>query len=126
MSSRFAFAQVFSTVLVLAAFATSARADLVDDLLAGKPVSVSASEAPAEETASTEAARVVLSAEHQAVADDEHPLQVKLPGAPVAEVTETFKTGPATPVSLVPEPSAVGLASLALAYFFIFFRRRYA
>ncbi len=118
---------IFATSLV----AASARADIVDDLLAGKPANDSdaaANESPADSSSAAPAAadRVIVSQETHSV-DDGTPLHVNLPASVITpEASEHHLIGPPAPMNLVPEPSAVVLASLALAYFFVFFRRRYA
>jgi len=124
---RFAFAHLYA-VFVMALAAAPLRADVVDDLLAGKAVDVSSIEAQEEPNPAPPASRIVLSDEAREVADHAEPLTVKVPSATIAqEVTsERFMAGPPAPISLVPEPSAIALASLALGYFFVFFRRRYA
>ena len=108
-----------------------ARADIVDDLLAGKSVDESravaeqdADDAPSDVSDHTD--RVIISEESRALEGGAE-LHVKLPSLGIVEhSSETYSSAPGGPMSMVPEPSAIILASLALAYFFVFFRHRYA
>lgn len=108
----------------------TAKADLVDDLLAGKPVNIPAETATAGATPETRTSDAP--SEHVVVSEetplkDSSALEVKLPTSPILESSsDQVASMPPAPLSLVPEPSAIVLASLALAYFFVFFRRRYA
>lgn len=121
--------------------ASFAAADAVDDLLAGKPVVISpaapegAATTPADQSAPERTLKRLI--ERQTEGDEplsHESIEVKLT-EPSQEGLETAVAGARAPamtttstakLSLVPEPSAVILAVLSLAYFLIFFRRRYS
>jgi hypothetical protein len=116
---------LFAALFVVSLFAVgAAQADIVDDLLAGKPVSVPGEQAEqAESAAETSAENHVVISEEAA---PRSPLDAEL-SAPVIPNGSSVQVTPesSAPISLVPEPSAIALASLALVYFLVFFRRRY-
>ena len=122
-------------------------ADQVDDLLAGKLVEIDTSlaqepvakpaagddaspsalplnrsEMPASQPAAPQNA---LSQSWELTLADPEPIrQAEI--APQAGSEENRPAAPEGVISLVPEPSAIALAAAALAYFLIFFRRRYS
>lgn len=116
--------------------AAQAQADEVDDLLAGKPVvltqdqetPVRPSELPALEEPLVQQAAAVESlplAEETAwdIATGPQPHASLSDNSPAPR--QKRESAPSVPVSMVPEPSAIALAVLALLYFLIFFRRRH-
>lgn len=112
-------------------------ADEVDDLLAGKPVRivqdpapVAAQSAPLPETPAV--APLETGPLDSPSSTDEAFWDLSLEGQPNAKFAgpspppnNERKPAPATNINLVPEPSAIALAVLALVYFLIFFRRRH-
>ena len=116
---------------LLAAAAAPAPADEVDDLLAGKSVATQPSASPANrpEPLSLEN-RIVTPLDSAPLAEDV-PWDASIGPQPRASLTDDSpppsrhrKSAPSSAVNLVPEPSAIILATLALLYFLIFFRRR--
>lgn len=109
---------------------SGAQADEVDDLLAGRSIGSSqeTSIAPAEEAASPSPAEAFDHSEiHKPATLENQPawhagVPAELPHGTVAAATD--ESASPLELSLVPEPSAIGLAGLALVYFLVFFRRR--
>jgi hypothetical protein len=96
----------------------------VDDLLAGKPIKIEASTGDAASEASE---RIVVPVEKKTLADESWEVAEthSIAASSTALVPRASQpVGSATTV--VPEPSAIALAALALVYFLLFFRRRYA
>jgi len=117
---------------LLAAAVAPAPADEVDDLLAGKAVVTHKNASPQNrpEPALLEN-QIVAPAESAALADG-LPWDATIGPQPHASLTDQSparsghrESAPSPAVNLVPEPSAMILATLALLYFLIFFRRRH-
>jgi hypothetical protein len=132
-----------ASVVFLSVILESVYADQVDDLLAGRPVKIAAQEPVADQSATNAPAstgdQTEPSDQHDAVSPDslsEKPWELTLVAPDqVGQVAVTPQAGnaanrPATAppgaISLVPEPSTIALATAALVYFLIFFRRRYS
>lgn len=99
---------------------TDVRADVVDDLLAGKPVTIES------EPAFAPAADAGVAVPEPAVAE-QAPWEVGIKHPPASELATSAYVPREEPetINLVPEPTAIGLAALALGYFLFFFRRRH-
>lgn len=112
-----------------------AQADEVDELLSGK-AAVTGEHAPAANQPAAPslepAIAVPVDPVDVGVAVDTAPWNLTIDNDPQVPMSgdSTGREGdrraaPSAGVSLVPEPSAVALAALALLYFLIFFRRRH-
>ncbi len=126
-------ASLIGAVLAAAVGFSQARADKIDDLLAGRSISEDATLSADERVAEP-------LVPHQSVVADDHHRLVEPTGLEMSNLSHGTheelhvvdesehrqNSGPTTTFSVVPEPSAIALAALALVYFFIFFRRRYA
>ena len=111
------------------AAAALAQADEVDDLLSGKAVATQQNTSPVNQSAvpslqdrMVEPGTFADEAAWAVVIDDDP--RGQLSGDSAVRPGDR-RTAPAAGVNLVPEPSAVALAALALLYFLIFFRRRH-
>ncbi len=134
-------------VLIPFSFGAFASADQLDDLLAGKPVliestasegrtpeSVATSDSPDEQLAAEVAHKPELGPRLRTATtrtSAQHDFDMTLVEPSHASALDAHSTGhsvarPAMTISMVPEPSAIFLAILALGYFLLFFRRRYA
>ncbi len=142
---RFTCAVLLAAIAVLSCFGKAVYADRVDDLLAGKPVDIEAlvaqdelsvRESGAEDSGSSPVASADEPTKSH-VSQDTAPLADKswdlaLAGSALAshvEIPPLAGNGQNQPdgvINLVPEPSAIALATAALVYFLIFFRRRYS
>ncbi len=122
-------------LLALNAGDTFSYADQVDDLLAGKPVTISTTAEP--QTGTSDAEVSVSTGDRPAVtpgtlSEDSWPVTLAEPSHVgidddgLAAKSSHGATAPPGMISVVPEPSAIALAVGALVYFLIFFRRRYA
>lgn len=119
---------LFLTALALGTslcLATSVRADTIDDLLAGKPVSVEIDTPSAAAPKSSVEDRVVVS-RPEAAGQQPAPWEVGITHPPASELkSQRYVPDEEAQPIMVPEPAAFGLAGLALVYFLIFFRRRH-
>jgi hypothetical protein len=106
-----------------------ATADQVDDLLAGKPVKIEGVSGESE-SSPTLSDRIVVPVQEKTLAEESWEVTHAEPShASLNDVDPSRAArprGPATTISVVPEPSAIALAALSLVYFLLFFRRRYA
>ena len=106
-----------------------ATADQVDDLLAGKPVKIEDVASETDSSASVDD-RIVVPVEDKTLADESWEVAHAEPSH--TSLNEAASPRPLQPIgavpniSVVPEPSAIALAALALVYFLLFFRRRYS